>query len=81
MGIVTGKQDAAMTSTSGQHATQANDSDGPPPPSPQDQEMILDAWREVLAQVLHTRDCEWKEQLRAIKAESLTAPTKDRDRP
>jgi hypothetical protein len=27
----------------------------------------------VLAQVLHTRDTEWKEQLRAIKAESVAA--------
>jgi hypothetical protein len=35
--------------------------------------VILDAWREVLAQVLHTRDTEWKDQLRAIKAESMAA--------
>jgi hypothetical protein len=57
------------------NATAADNGDGIPSPSPQDQELILDAWREVLGQVLHTRDCEWKEQLRAIKAESLTAPT------
>jgi hypothetical protein len=35
--------------------------------------VILEAWRQVLGQVLHTRDCEWKEQLRAIKAESKAA--------
>jgi hypothetical protein len=62
-----------MTSTSAQYATAVDDGDGLPPPSPQDQELILDAWREVLAQVLHTRDTEWKEQLRAINAESMAA--------
>jgi len=62
-----------MISTSGQHATEVSDGDGLPLPAPQDQEVILDAWREVLAQVLHTRDTEWKEQLRAIKAESMAA--------
>jgi hypothetical protein len=62
-----------MTSTSGQYATAVNDSDGLSLPSSQDQELILDAWREVLAEVLHTRDTEWKEQLRVIKAESMAA--------
>jgi hypothetical protein len=62
-----------MTNTSGQYATPVGDGAGLPFPSPQDQELILDAWREVLAQVLHTRDTEWKQQLRAIKAESLAA--------
>jgi hypothetical protein len=62
-----------MTSTSGQYATAVDDGDGLPLPAPQDQEVILDAWREVLAQVLHTRDTEWKEQLRAIEAESMAA--------
>jgi hypothetical protein len=62
-----------MSSTSGQYATAVDDGDGLPLPAPQDQEVILDAWREVLAQVLHTRDTEWKEQLRAIKAESIAA--------
>ena len=38
-----------------------------------DQEVILDAWREALAQVLLRRDNEWKQQLRAIKAESMAA--------
>ena len=60
-----------MTSTNGQHAKQASDGDGLPRPSPHDQEIILDAWHQVLGQILHTRDCEWKEQLRAIKAESV----------
>jgi hypothetical protein len=62
-----------MTSTSGQHATAADDGDGLPRPSPQDQEVVLDAWSQVLGQVLRTRDDEWKEQLRAIKAESMAA--------
>jgi hypothetical protein len=30
-------------------------------------------WREVLGQVLHERDNDWKQQLRAIKAESMAA--------
>jgi hypothetical protein len=59
-----------MTSTSGQYAAEASDGDGLPLPSPQDQEVILDAWREALGQVLHTRDEEWKQQLRAVKAEA-----------
>jgi hypothetical protein len=62
-----------MTSTSGQYATEVGDGDGLPRPSPHDQEIILDAWHQVLGQILHTRDCEWKEQLRAIKAESTSA--------
>jgi hypothetical protein len=62
-----------MTSTSGEYATAVNDGDGLPSPSSEDQELILDAWREVLARVLHARDTEWKEQLRAIKAESMAA--------
>jgi len=62
-----------MTSPSGQYATAADNGDGIPSPSPQDQEVILDAWRQVLGQVLHDRDCEWKEHLRAIKAESMAA--------
>jgi hypothetical protein len=62
-----------MISASEDYATVAEERDGIPPPSPQDQELILDAWREVLAQVLHTRDSEWKEQLRTIKAESMAA--------
>jgi hypothetical protein len=62
-----------MISTSEDYATVAKEGGGLPPPSPRDQELILDAWREVLAEVLHTRDTEWKEQLRAIKAESMAA--------
>jgi hypothetical protein len=62
-----------MTTNSGQYATTVSDGDGLPLPPPQDQELILDAWREVLAEVLYTRDTEWKEQLRAIKAESMAA--------
>ena len=62
-----------MISASEHYATAVDDGGGIPAPSPQDQDVILDAWREVLAQVLHTRDNEWKQQLRAIKAESLAA--------
>ena len=62
-----------MTSANRQYATAADNGGGIPSPSPQDQEIILDAWRQVLGQVLRTRDTEWKEQLRAIKAESLAA--------
>jgi hypothetical protein len=51
MGIVTGKQDAAMTSTNGQHATEV--SDGLPLPPAQDQELLLDAWREALGLALY----------------------------
>jgi hypothetical protein len=44
--------------------------DGLPSPSPQDQELILDAWREVLVLALHERDCEWKEKVRVMAAEA-----------
>jgi hypothetical protein len=60
-----------MTSTNGQYATQASDGDGLTLPSAQDQEIILNAWSEVLGQVLRSRDTEWKQQLRAVQAESL----------
>jgi hypothetical protein len=62
-----------MISTSEHYATVVEERDEIPVPSPQNQEIILDAWRQVLGQVLHARDCEWKEQLRAIKAESIAA--------
>jgi hypothetical protein len=62
-----------MISTSEDYATVVEERDGIPAPSLQNQELILDAWREVLAHVLHTRDTEWKEQLRVIKAESMAA--------
>jgi hypothetical protein len=62
-----------MISASEHYATVVDDGDGIQAPSPQDQDVILDAWREVLAQVLHERDNDWKQQLRAIKAESLAA--------
>jgi hypothetical protein len=71
MGIVTGKQDAAMTSTNGQHATEV--SDGLPLPPAQDQELLLDAWREALGLALYERDCEWKEKVRVMAAESMAA--------
>ena len=62
-----------MTSTNGQYATQASDGDGLPLPSAQDQELILDAWREALGQALHIRDTEWKEKVRVMAAESMAA--------
>jgi hypothetical protein len=42
-------------------------------PLPQDQDVILCAWREVLAQVPDTRDNEWQQHVRAMKAESMAA--------
>jgi hypothetical protein len=59
-----------MTSTGGQYATEVSDGDGLPLPSPQDQKVILDAWREALGLALHERDCEWEQQLRVVKAEA-----------
>ena len=62
-----------MISNGRDYATAIDIGDGIPVPSPEDQDLMLDAWREVLAQVLYTRDNEWKQQLRAIKAESMAA--------
>jgi hypothetical protein len=62
-----------MISASEHYATAVDDGDGIPAPSPQDQDVILEAWREVLGQVLHERDNNWKQQLRAIKAGSRAA--------
>jgi hypothetical protein len=62
-----------MMSNGGHYATSVDVGDGIPVPSPEDQDLMLDAWRDVLAQVLHTRDNEWKQQLRAITAESMAA--------
>jgi hypothetical protein len=73
MAVITENPETVMTGTSREYATAVDDGEELPPPSPRDQELISDAWREVLAQVLYTRDTEWKEQLRAIKAESIAA--------
>jgi len=62
-----------MISNGGHYASTVGGGEGIPAPSPHDQEVMLEAWREVLAQVLHTRDNEWKQQLRAIKAEHKAA--------
>jgi hypothetical protein len=62
-----------MISASEHYATAVDDGDGIPAPTPQDQDVILEAWREVLGQVLQERDNDCKQQLRAIKAESLAA--------
>ena len=62
-----------MISNNGHYASAAGGSEGIPAPSLQNQDVILEAWREVLGQVLHERDNEWKQQLRAIKAESMAA--------
>jgi hypothetical protein len=69
VGIVTGKQDAAMTSTNGQNGTQASDGEGLQLPSPEHQDLLLDAWREALGQALYLRDNEWKQQLGGVTAE------------
>ena len=62
-----------MISNGGHYASTAGGGEGIPAPSPQDQEPMLDAWREALAQVLHSRDNDWQQQLRAMKAESMAA--------
>jgi hypothetical protein len=62
-----------MISNDGHYASAARDGEGIPAPSSQDQDLMVDAWREVLAQVLYARDNEWKQQLRAIMAESMAA--------
>ena len=62
-----------MISNHGHYASAASSREGIPAPSPQQQEVMLDAWREALAQVLRRRDSDWQQQLRAIKAESLAA--------
>jgi hypothetical protein len=62
-----------MISNGGHYDTAADADDGISAPSPQDRDVILEAWQEVLGQVLHERDNEWKQQLRAIKAESMAA--------
>jgi hypothetical protein len=56
-----------------QYASTADGGEGIPAPSPQDQDLIRDAWYEVLAQVLAGRDSEWEKQLRAMKAEHIAA--------
>ena len=62
-----------MISVSEHYATAVDDGDGIPAPSLQNQDVILEAWHEVLGQVLPERDNEWKQQLRAVKAESTAA--------
>jgi hypothetical protein len=62
-----------MISNSEHYASAAGGSEGIPAPSLQQQEPMLDAWREALAQILRRRDNEWQQQLRAIKAESIAA--------
>jgi hypothetical protein len=62
-----------MISNSGHYASAADGGEGIPAPSPQDQDLIRDAWYEALAQVLAGRDEDWEKQLRAMKAEHIAA--------
>ena len=62
-----------MISNGGHYASTAGGEEGIPAPSPQEQEPILEAWREVLGEVLHTRDSEWKQQLQVVKTQSMAA--------
>jgi hypothetical protein len=62
-----------MISNGEHYASTAAGGEGIPAPSPQQQEVMLDAWRDALAQILSRRDNEWRQQLRAIKAESSAA--------
>ena len=60
-----------MVSNSAHYASAAGSGEGIPAPSPYDQEVMLEAWREeVLGQVLCSRDNDWRRQLRALRAES-----------
>jgi hypothetical protein len=69
---VTGNKEAGMIDDSGRYASTAGGEEGIPAP-PQDQELLLEAWREALAEVLHTRDNEWRAHQRAMKAEGRAA--------
>ncbi|MBR0730362.1 hypothetical protein JQ595_16545 [Bradyrhizobium japonicum] len=69
--MVTGNMESGMIGNSVNYASSARDGEGIP--SPQQQEAMLDAWRDALGQVLHRRDSEWRQQLRAVNAESLAA--------
>ncbi len=62
-----------MVSNSAHYASAAGGGEGIPVPSPHDQEVMLEAWREVLGQVLCSRDNDWRRQLRALQAESKAA--------
>ena len=62
-----------MINDGGHYASAAGAREGIPAPSQQHQEVMLDAWREALAQILRRRDNDWQQQLRAIKAESMAA--------
>src|SRR5262245_28596997 len=60
-----------MNSNNGHYARAAGDGEGIPLPSPHNQEVILDAWREALGEVLALRDREWKEKMRLMQAECM----------
>jgi hypothetical protein len=62
-----------MISDGGHYATPVDAGEGIPAPSSEDGDLILAAWREALAQVLCSRDNDWRQQLRAIKAENAAA--------
>ena len=62
-----------MISNGEHYASTSGAGEGLPVPSPQHQEVMLDAWREALGQILGRRDSDWRQQLRAIKAESMAA--------
>jgi hypothetical protein len=62
-----------MISNSGHYASAADGGEGIPAPAPRDQDLILDAWHEALGQVLASRDNDWQQRLRAMKAESTAA--------
>jgi hypothetical protein len=62
-----------MISNSGHYASANGGGEGIPAPSPHHQEVMLEAWRQALGQVLRRRDNDWQQQLRAMKAESMAA--------
>ena len=55
------------------YASAADGGEGIQAPSPQHQEVMLEAWHQALGQILSRRDNEWRQQLRAVKAESMAA--------
>jgi hypothetical protein len=67
------KTEARINSNCEHSAGAADDSGGLPVPSAEDQEMLLDVWREALAQVLADRNGEWEQTVRSTRAESRAA--------
>jgi hypothetical protein len=68
--MITANVEAGMNEN---YASVADGREGIPAPSQRDQELLLDAWREALAEVLASRDHDWRQDLRAMRAEGSAA--------